>query len=79
MADSARLTASRGGNRCAATRLVNKITDIHAHYKALINLLNPTATHSSLLSFLDQLESHIRSLEALGTPLLLTGIYKSDF
>ncbi len=30
MADPARLTASRGGNRAAATRLVNKINDIIA-------------------------------------------------
>lgn len=39
---------------------------IAAHYKALINLPTATATRTSLRSFTDQLESHIRGLEALG-------------
>ncbi|EFX67741.1 hypothetical protein DAPPUDRAFT_261131 [Daphnia pulex] len=52
---------------------------VTAHYKALINLPSTTphiplinlpvtnATRSSLRAFADQLESHIRGLEALGT------------
>jgi len=40
---------------------------VTAHYKALINLPVSAATRSSLRSFADQLESHIRGLEALGT------------
>ncbi|XP_046657044.1 uncharacterized protein LOC124350050 [Daphnia pulicaria] len=40
---------------------------ITAHYKALINLPVANATRSSLRAFADQLESHIRGLEALGT------------
>ncbi|EFX72317.1 hypothetical protein DAPPUDRAFT_254614 [Daphnia pulex] len=40
---------------------------ITAHYKALINLPVANATRSSLRAFADQLESHIRGFEALGT------------
>jgi hypothetical protein len=40
---------------------------ITAHYKALMNLPVANATRSSLRAFADQLESHIRGLEALGT------------
>jgi len=40
---------------------------VTAHYKALINLPVANATRSSLRAFADQLESHIRGLEALGT------------
>ncbi|XP_045033901.1 uncharacterized protein LOC123475364 [Daphnia magna] len=39
---------------------------VTAHYKALINLPTANSTRSSLRSFADQLESHIRGLEALG-------------
>ncbi|XP_057379622.1 uncharacterized protein LOC130701716 [Daphnia carinata] len=40
---------------------------VTAHFKALINLPVAASTRSSLRSFADQLESHIRGLEALGT------------
>ena len=44
---------------------IHKLTD--AHMQALVELKNPSNTLSSLQSFYDSVESHVRSLQSLGT------------
>ena len=49
----------------------HKLTD--AHMQALVELKNPNNTLSSLQFFYDSIESHIRSLQSLGTPQEMYG------
>jgi len=65
MADPARLTASRGGNRAAATRLVNKITDIiadgtTARAQKIHELQNKIANLEAKIATIEEIDAAIQ-------------------